>query len=117
MLTKRDLELIDKIVGRRIQQDVPGIVKKEISSSVPKMIRTEIKASVPGMIGSAFEDFYDSIFEPFATRTEDRHVEIIKKFKENDEDHELMLRKLDRNREEHDEIFEDMVKINLKIAS
>lgn len=38
------------------------------------------------------------------------------KFKENDEDHEQIFRKLDRNQEEHDRIFEKLDGIEEKLV-
>lgn len=75
MLTKKDLEMIDEIMQKRIGQDVPKF------------------------INAAFEDFYDHIFEPFATQNQQQHQELVREIK-----------KLQKREEEHDKRIKDLEK-------
>ena len=57
MLTKDDLKQIEEIVQKSIEIKVKPIIK------------------------SAFQDFYDNIFEPHATQSVRHHEEIVKEIK------------------------------------
>jgi len=53
MLTKKDLEQVEEIVQRNINNSIK----------------------------SAFRDFYDTIFEPYANKNEREHAEMVKEIK------------------------------------
>ena len=57
MLTKKDIDQIDELFQRRLEKDVKEIIK------------------------SAFQDFYNNIFEPYANKNEKEHAQIVKEMK------------------------------------
>lgn len=73
MLTKKDLQLIGGIVQDKINKSVKSIVNKSIDVKVKPIIDKSMKA--------AFQDFYDSIFEPYVNKNEGKHEEMIKEIK------------------------------------
>lgn len=80
MLTKNDLEQIDSILHKRLD------------NAIKKMMKSIIDRSIQ----SSFENFYDHIFEPFVNRNEAHHQEIVKEIK-----------KLQNREEEQDDYLKD----------
>ena len=73
----------------------------------------QIEEIIKKSISEAFLDFYDHIFEPFATKTEQRfekndrqHKEIVEEFHKNDIRHEEVITELKNINNEIDEIKE-----------
>ncbi len=80
MLTKKDLNLIEEITQRAVQKS----------------------------ISEAFLDFYEHIFEPFATRTEEG-------FEKNDQQHKEIVAEFHKNDMQHNEITTELGNINNEI--
>lgn len=56
---------------------------------------------VEDIVANVLSEFFHKVLAPY----------LDEKFKENDDDHERIFRKLDRNEDQHDEILQDQDKI------
>jgi len=114
MLTKKDLELIDKIFQKRLDGNVEEIekrldgnveeIEKRLDGNVEE-IEKRLDGNVKEIVKTAFQDFYDNIFEPYANKNEKEHEQMVKEIKaikkdteeikEHVKDHDKRLRQVE----------------------
>lgn len=95
MLTKQDLEQIDNLLKKRLEQTVPGMIEQTVPRMIEQTVPRIIQQTVPKMIRDEIMEFYDSIFEPFATRMEEYQI---------------------KNQQQHDEIVTEVKKLKKEVV-